>query len=208
LLLRARELEGVVIGWRRALAAVLVVLVGTVAAALPAQAFWDRLLGPPGSGIHIFPDWRPPAQPPCPPPGQGGSGPPPLPPTFGTLIASYVKFCDDVAAMKNWFMTLTPAEQEQYRPQYDATLARLVAAEEQIAGTIVVPLEQGNERPMYGLFDIIRKLDPIRARTLFIGVLERIAVRVNMDYISDPQNPIKARRARDVVAIRTWIGRA
>ena len=34
-----------------------------------------------------------------------------------------------------------------------------------------------------------------------------MSVQVNMDYINDSQNPIKARRARDIVTLRGWVGR-
>lgn len=163
----------------------------------------------PGAGTHIIPDPRPPRPtcpptptPPCPPPT-----PTPLPPTFGTLVPAFVKLAEDVAAMKNWFTTLTPAEQEKHRQQYEATLARFAGEEEKLATTILVPLEGGNEKPMYALLDMVRRLDPIRARNIFLGVVDRVADRVNMDYINDPQNPIKIRRARDIVMIRTWIGR-
>lgn len=182
-------------------------VVALLAAGQPCHAFLEHFLGEPGSGIHIFPDWRPPhgTQP---PPGQGSGGTTPLPPTFGTLIQTYIKFADDVRAMRNWFTTLTPAEKEQYRAQYEATLARLASAEDQVSQSVLGPLEQGNEKPLYALFDMIRKMDPFRARGVFLALLDRVAQRVNMDYISDPQNPIKARRARDVHALRAWIGNA
>jgi hypothetical protein len=167
-----------------------------------AKGFWDWLLGPPGSGIHIIPDPRPPV-----PPGQGGGGTPPPPPTFGTLVGAFIKFIDDVSAMKNWYTALTPAEQAEYQAAYEATLARVAAEEERLAQTILLPLATGNERTLYGFFDLVRKMDPIRARAVFLGTLDKLAKRINMDYTEDPSNPIKARRARDVVALRSWVGR-
>lgn len=168
-----------------------------------AKNLLDWLLGEPGSGIHVIPDPRPPGgSNPPPPPTQ-----PPLPPTFGTLIQAYVKFVDDLAAMKNWYTALSPEEQEKYRPQYDQALAKMAAETEKIAATILEPLAVQNERPMYVLFDMIRKNDAIRARAVFLQLLDRISVQVNMDYINDSANPIKARRARDIVTLRSWVGR-
>lgn len=170
--------------------------------AAQAKNIWDWLLGEPGSGIHIIPDPRPPR-----PPGQGGETNPPLPPTFGTLVGAFIKFIDDVSAMKNWYTALSPAEQAEYQPQYEATLARVGVEEEKLAQTILAPLVQGNEKTLYGFFDMVRRMDPIRARAVFLGVLDKLAKRINMDYTEDPGNPIKARRARDVVAMRSWVGR-
>lgn len=183
---------------------VALVLAASLIAPQVAQAknIWDWLLGEPGSGIHIIPDPRPPV-----PPGQGGGGTPPPPPTFMTLVGAFIKFTDDVAAMKNWYTALTPAEQAEYQAAYEATLGRLAVEEEKLAQTILAPLAQGNERTLYGFFDMVRKMDPIRARAVFLGLLDRLAKRINMDYTEDPSNPIKARRARDVVALRSWVGR-
>lgn len=165
-----------------------------------AKNLLDWLLGEPGSGVHVIPDPRPPVTSPTDPP-------PPPPPTFGTGIQAYVKFVHDLAAMKNWYTALTPEEQEKYRAQYEAALARMVVETEKIAGTILEPLASQNERPLYLLFDMIRKNDAIRARAIFLHLLDRLAVQINMDYINDSQNPIKARRARDVVTLRAWVGR-
>ena len=167
--------------------------------AASAKNLWDWLLGEPGSGIHVVPDPRPPV-PPTP------TTPPP-PPTFGTIIGAYVKFVDDLSAMKNWFTALTPAEQEKYKAQYDAALARFATETEKVAVTILDPLSTSNERPLYALFDMIRKNDAIRARAVFLPLLDRLSTQINMDYINDSQNPIKARRARDVVTLRAWVGR-
>ena len=172
--------------------------------AAQAKSILDWLLGEPGSGIHIIPDPRPPK--PTTPPTQGDPTPPP-PPTFGTLVQGFIKLMDDINAMKNWYTALTEAEQAKYKPQYDAALARVSAAEETLAKTVIDPLERGNEQPLYALFDLIRHNDPIRARAVFLGLLDKIAVQINMDYINDSQNPIKARRARDVVTLRAWVGR-
>lgn len=170
--------------------------------AAQAKNLLDWLLGEPGSGIHVIPDPRPPGSPPA-----QGSPPPPPPPTFGTLIQAYVKFVDDLSAMKNWYTALTPEEQEKFRAQYDAALARMVVETDKVANTVLEPLAASNERALYALFDLIRKNDAIRARAVFLALLDRIAIQVNMDYINDSQNPIKARRARDVVTLRAWVGR-
>lgn len=171
--------------------------------AAQAKSILDWLLGEPGSGIHVIPDPRPPH---AGPPSQGDPTPPP-PPTYGTLINGFIKMMDDINAMKNWYTALTEAEQAKYKPQYDAALARVSAGEDALAKTIVDPLETGNERPLYQLFDLIRHNDAIRARAVFLGLLDKLAVQINMDYINDSQNPIKARRARDVVTLRAWVGR-
>lgn len=165
-----------------------------------AKNLLDWLLGEPGSGIHVIPDPRPPGTP-------GNPPPPPTDPTFGTLIGAYVKFVEDLTAMKNWYTALTPAEQETYKAQYQAALTRMEVETEKVAATVLGPLATQNERPLYALFDLIRKNDPIRARHIFLPLLDRVAVQVNMDYINDTQNPIKARRARDIVTLRGWVGR-
>jgi hypothetical protein len=165
------------------------------------KTWWEIILGEPGSGIHVIPDPRPPV-PHNPPPSN-----PPLPPTFGTTVHNFMKFVDAVHAMKNWYTALTPAEQADYQPQYQATMAKLAAAENELAQLIIGPLVAGNEVTLYGFFDMVRKMDPIRARMVFLGVLDVLAKRINMDYAEDPANAIKARRARDVVAMRSWVGR-
>ena len=158
-----------------------------------------KILPAPGEGTHVIPDPRTPLGP-CPSPS-------PLPPTFGTLLPGFIKLADDFAAMKNWYTALTPAEQETYRERYQVTLGRFSDAEAKIAEAIVGPLDAGNERPLYALLDFVRKTDPIRARAVFLGLVDKLAGKINMDYINDPQNPVKGRRARDIVMIRTWIGR-
>ena len=180
---------------------VLLVLALTLAApGAQAKNLLDWLLGEPGSGIHVIPDPRPPT-------GNPPNPPAPLPPTFGTIIQQYVKFVDDLAAMKNWYTALTEQEQQTYRPQYDQALAKMTAQTELVASTVLEPLASQNERPLYALFDLIRHNDAIRARAVFLPLLDRVAVQVNMDYINDQQNPIKARRARDIVTLRAWVGR-
>jgi hypothetical protein len=179
----------------------LLVLLATIMAT-PAEAhFLDWFLGPPGTGVHIFPDWRKPLTP--------TPTPPPVPtyPNFNSHLQSYIQYCEDVAALKNWFSALTAAEQEHHKPDYLAALARLGEAEDRLAQMVLVPLAAGDEGWVYRLFDVMRRIDPIRARGLFVGVLDKVGARINMDFLQDPQNPIKARRARDVVAIRSWVGR-
>jgi hypothetical protein len=168
----------------------------------PAQAhFLDWFLGPPGTGVHIFPDWRKPLNPPPTPP------PPPTYPNFNSQLQSYIQFCEDIAGLKNWYSALTAAEQEHHKPDYLAALARLGEAEDRLVQMVLTPLAAGDDEWVYRLFDAMRRIDPIRARGLFVAVLDKVGARINMEYLQDPHNAIKARRARDVVAIRSWVGR-
>lgn len=180
---------------RRIAALALVVL----AAAVPGPAVAD-FLGEPGSGTHIIPDPRPPRGSPPPAP------PAPRPPNFMALLTDYERHAQNVAALVAWFQTLSPAEQERFRPQYNAALDALDASATAVADRVNGQLERGEDGNLYYLLNLIRIVDPVRARAIWLSVLEKVAARVNADYLADPTNPAKARRARDVSAVRSYVG--
>jgi hypothetical protein len=124
------------------------------------------------------------------------------------LLFDYEKLAQDVAALTAWFQTLSPAEQERHRAPFNAALDQLDAKAQAVSDRITGQLDGGQDGNMYYLLNNIRITDPVRARAIWLPVLENVARRVNADYLADPSHPDKARRARDVSATRSYVGYA
>lgn len=172
----------------------------------PAQAIWWT---EPGSGTHIFPDPRAPVPQPTPtPPPPGPIPPPPLPPpdSFVEHLKSYIKYSNDVASMRVWFASLAESEKQRIREQFERALADHVELGDLLITKVFNQLDRGLDSNLYVLTGVVKQFDAFRARGIFLEMVSTISQRVYGDYLQDPAHRVKARRARDMQALRAWIG--
>jgi hypothetical protein len=144
-----------------------------------------------------------PAAPACPTDEQ-----PPVPPvSFSSTLATFISYSDDVSALRSWFETLSPAEQQQYLQSFQAALDKLAAMEDALVKAVLDQIDCScGDSNLYLVFDTIRGMDPIKGRKIFSSAIDKLSARVNQDYVMSPSNPDLARRARDMQAVRAYIG--
>lgn len=130
------------------------------------------------------------------------------PPSFSSQLAQFISYSDDVQALTSWFETLSPAEQQTYTAQYTAALDKREAMEKAVAAAVVEQLTCGgcSDSNLYLVFDTIKGMDPIKARKVFACLVDHLSAHLNGEYLSSPSNPDVARRARDMQAVRAYIG--
>ena len=129
------------------------------------------------------------------------------PPSFSATLAQFISYSDDVQALTSWFETLSPTEQTTYRPQYSAALDKRTAMEDGVVAGIAEQLGCGcSDSNLYLTFDTVKGMDPIKGRKVFGSLVDKVSAKLNADYLSSPSNPDIARRARDMQAVRAYIG--
>ena len=128
-------------------------------------------------------------------------------PTFSSTLAQFISYSDDVQALTSWYETLSPSEQATYTAQYTAALDKRAAMEAGVAAAIIEQLGCGcADSNLYLVFDTVKGMDPIKARKVFSSLVNTISAHLNGEYLSSPSNPDVARRARDMQAVRAYIG--
>jgi hypothetical protein len=129
------------------------------------------------------------------------------PVSFSTTLAQFISYSDDVTALTAWYETLSGTEQAAYTEQFNAAHAKLATMEEGLVKGVTDQLDCGcMDSNLYLTFDTIKGMDPIKARKIFASATDKISARLNMDYLQSPSNPDLARRARDMQAVRAYIG--
>lgn len=129
------------------------------------------------------------------------------PVSFSSTLAQFISYADDVTALTSWFETLSPAEQGQYQAQYTSALDKLVAMEDGMVAGVLAQIDCScGDSNLYLVFDTIKGMDPIKARKVFGSAVDKVSARLNADYLASPSNPDSARRARDMQAVRAYIG--
>jgi len=137
---------------------------------------------------------------------QGANAPAPI--EFVDELSGFIAYADDLAALRSWYENLTPDEQVRHRVAFEAAVRQLEASEDHLFNVIADQFtESASDSHLYTLFDTIKGMNPIKARTVFSNLIRKVAGRINHDYVSDPSDPLKAQRARDLQAIRSYIGR-
>lgn len=128
-------------------------------------------------------------------------------PSFSSQLAGFISYSDDVQALTSWYETLSPSEQSTYTAQYTAALDKREAMEHAVATAIIEQLGGGcSDSNLYLVFDTIKGMDPIKARKVFACLVDHVSAHLNGEYLSSPSNPDVARRARDMQAVRAYIG--
>ena len=129
------------------------------------------------------------------------------PPSFSSTLAQFISYSDDVQALSSWFETLSSSEQGTYAAQYKAALDKRAAMEDGVVGGVVEQLSCGcSDSNLYLVFDTVKGMDPIKARKVFSTLVDKVSAKLNADYLASPSNPDIARRARDMQAVRAYIG--
>lgn len=132
--------------------------------------------------------------------------PPPPPLNFAAELANFISLADDVTALRSWYENLTPGEQAEYAEQFNTAVTNLDNKETTLFDLVGSQLDVGNDSNLYILFETIKGMDPIKARRIFSSLTSKVSKRVNLDYVSSPSDPVKARRGRDMQAVRAFIG--
>jgi len=172
----------------------------------PAMAIWWL---DPGEGVHIIPDPRPPREPSEPPPPAPTPIPPsPLPPPPGFIahLKLFIQYAKDIAAMQAWFQSLSEDERQQYATEYQTAQDNLQVLSDLLRDKISDQLDRGLDSNLYILTGVVKQFDAFRARGIFMILVDQVAQKVSSDYLADPQNPSKARRAKDLQNLRAYIG--
>lgn len=129
------------------------------------------------------------------------------PVSFSTTLAQFISYSDDVTALTAWYETLSTTEQAAYTEQFNTAHAKLATMEEGLVTGVTAQLDCGClDSNLYLVFDTIKGMDPIKARKIFASAVDKVSARLNMDYLQSPSNPDLARRARDMQAVRAYIG--
>ena len=129
------------------------------------------------------------------------------PPSFSATMAQFISYSDDVQALTSWYETLSPSEQTSYTAQYTAALDKRAAMEDGVAHGVIEQLGCGcSDSNLYLTFDTIKGMDPIKARKVFSSLVNKVSAYLNGEYLQSPSNPDVARRARDMQAVRAYIG--
>ena len=132
----------------------------------------------------------------------------PEPPvSFSSQLAQFISYADDVTALTSWYETLSPAEQGQYQAQFTAALDKLTTMEDGLVTGVLNQIDCNcGDSNLYLVFDTVKGMDPIKARKIFGSAVDKVSSRLNGDYLASPSNPDVARRARDMQAVRAYIG--
>ena len=108
--------------------------------------------------------------------------------------------------MRAWFSTLSPAEQQRHAAEMAATQSKLKTMETMIQNLVFEQLDTNEETRLYVMMSVVRQLSIFRARGVFLALISTVSQRVFNDYLAEPGNIVKLKRARDMQALRVYIG--
>lgn len=177
-----------------------------LAGSSPAWCAWWTT---PGSGTHIIPDPRAPVPGPTPtPPPPTPIPPSPLPPpaNFVEHLKAFIRYSNDVASMRAWYASLTDGDRMAIQQQYEKALGDHAELGQLLITKITAQLDRGLDSNLYVLTGVVKQFDTFRARGIFLEMVNTVSQRIYGDYVQEPHDRTRARRARDMQSLRAWIG--